>query len=164
MEKKVKTQAMRALDAHKIPYQVYIIPDTVHSADGVALHVGKPLDQIFKTLVVMHNDETNRHPMLVVTAGTHEINLRQLAHELGEKSVHMARQEQAEKLTGMKVGGISALGLLNRPFEVYLDAHATQFEELLVSAGQRGVQLQLKVSDFIHITKAKLTHATQTRE
>ncbi|GCE19084.1 YbaK/EbsC family protein [Dictyobacter kobayashii] len=87
-----------------------------------------------------------------------ELNLRHFAHEIGSKAVHMAGHDQAEKLTGLKVGGISALALLNRPFDVYIDGSASQFDEIAISAGQRGVNLQLKVDDII-----KLTSATSVR-
>lgn len=161
MARKVKTQAMRTLDAHKIPYTAYEFPDTIHSADGVAEYLGKPAQQVFKTLVVLRDGEVKTRPLLVVVPGNHEIDLRHLAHELRVKSVHMARQEQAESLTGLKVGGISSLALLNRPFDIYLDSSAQNFEEIFMSAGQRGINLQIKVSDFLALTHAQLISTAQ---
>jgi Cys-tRNA(Pro)/Cys-tRNA(Cys) deacylase len=76
----------------------------------------------------------------------------------------MAGHDQAEKLTGLKVGGISALALLNRPFDVYLDDAALQYEQILVSGGQRGVDLELRVSDLLAVTGAQTIVATRPKE
>ena len=162
MAKKGKTLAMRTLDAHKIEYSVYHFPDTIHNATEVAAQIGKPAEQVFKTLVVLRDGEERAHPLLVIVPGNQEINLRHLAHELGVKSVHMAGHDQAEKLTGLKVGGISSLALLNRPFDIYLDTSAQNFTEILMSAGERGTNLQLKVSDFLALTQAQFISTIPT--
>jgi Cys-tRNA(Pro)/Cys-tRNA(Cys) deacylase len=164
MAKTPRTQAMRALDARKIPYQIDIFPDTIHDAVQVAASIGKPADQVFKTLVLLREDVTNARPLLVMVPANREIDVRLLARELGVKSVRMAGHDQAEKLTGLKVGGISALALLNRPFDVYLDASALQYEQILVSGGQRGVDLELRVSDLLTVTGAQTIMATRPKE
>jgi Cys-tRNA(Pro)/Cys-tRNA(Cys) deacylase len=74
----------------------------------------------------------------------------------------MASYLQAEKLTGLKVGGISALALVNRPFDVYIDESALSFENILVSGGQRGVDVQLSVRDLLQVTQAHLVKATRS--
>ncbi|GER88079.1 Cys-tRNA(Pro)/Cys-tRNA(Cys) deacylase [Dictyobacter vulcani] len=160
MAKKVRTQAMRALDAHKIAYTVHLFPDTIHNAEEVAAQIGLPAAQVFKTLVVLRENELNAHALLVMVPAKHELDLRHFAQQIGVKAVKMAGHDQAEKLTGLKVGGISALALLNRPFDVYLDESATRFEEIAISAGQRGVNLQLKVSAIIELTGAQMVSVT----
>ena len=72
----------------------------------------------------------------------------------------MATQKEAESLTGLQVGGISALALLSRPFEVCLDRPALKFERIHISGGQRGLDVQLAVSDLITLTKAKVIDAS----
>jgi Cys-tRNA(Pro)/Cys-tRNA(Cys) deacylase len=59
------------------------------------------------------------------------------------------------------VGGISALALLNRPFDVFIDLEASQLTHILVSAGKRGVNLQLSVKDLIRITHARVIDASR---
>jgi Cys-tRNA(Pro)/Cys-tRNA(Cys) deacylase len=161
MAKVSRTQAMRALDARKIAYKVHVFPDTIHDAAEVAANVGVPPAQVFKTLVLVREDAPNAHPLLVMVPANREIDLRLLARSLVVKSVRMARHEQAEKLTGLKVGGISALALLNRPFDVYIDESALRYEEVFVSAGQRGINLQLRVNDLIAVTVAQPIIATE---
>ena len=152
-----KTNAMRALDAHKIPYSTFVYPETIHSADEVAVLLGVPASQVYKTLVVLA--EGGRR-LLVMAPGGREIDLRLLAREVGAKSAQMALQREAERLTGLKVGGISPLALLDKRFEVYLDATAAGLDEIYLNGGQRGINLKLRVDDLVTITGARLVAAT----
>jgi len=153
-----KTNAMRALDARKIPYQVFTFSPDIHSAIGVAEAVGVPSDQVYKTLVVLR---PQAKPMLIMIAGDRDLDLKQVSRAIGEKKVHMASHKEAEALTGLLVGGISALALLNRPFDVYIDRLATKLSHVLVSAGKRGVNLRVSVADLIRVTRAQVIDATR---
>jgi len=148
-----KTNAMRMLDARGVPYEVYTFPPEIHSAEGVAQVVGLPASQVYKTLVVVRKQGK---PLLVMIAGDRELDLKRLAKAVGEKKLRMATYREAESLTGLQVGGISALALLNRNFDVYIDQAATKLERVLVSAGCRGINLGIKVEDLIRVTKAKV--------
>jgi Cys-tRNA(Pro)/Cys-tRNA(Cys) deacylase len=164
MAKTLRTQAMRALDARKIPYQVHLFPDSIRDAVEVATQIGWPAAQVFKTLVVVREDTPNAHPLLVMMPADSALDLRRFAKEIGVKSARMASHDQAEHLTGLKVGGISALALLNRPFDVYIDASALTFDEICISGGQRGVDLQLRVADLVAITGAQPVAAAQPKD
>ena len=148
-----KTNAMRVLDARKIPYTAVTYDPAIHSGIGVSEALGVPVEQVFKTLVVMR--ERGR-PILVMVPSDHELDLKKMAAAAGEKRVRMASQREAESKTGLLVGGIGALALLDKNFDVYLDASAQQFEEILVNAGQRGINLKLRVSDLVDVTQAKI--------
>ena len=155
--KQVKTNAMRALDAHKIPYDSFTYPSAIHSAHEVAALLGVPASDVYKTLVMFAED--GRH-LLVMVPGDAEVDPRLLARSLGVKAVRMAPQREAERLTGLLVGGISALALLGRPFEVYLDARARVLERIYVNGGQRGVNVRLRVADLVAMTSARFVEAT----
>jgi Cys-tRNA(Pro)/Cys-tRNA(Cys) deacylase len=148
-----KTNAMRFLEAQGIRYIAHYYSPEIHSAEGVAKAVGLPASQVFKTLVVM--SEKGR-PLLAIVPGDRELDLKKLAQAAQEKKLRMATQREAESLTGLLVGGISALALLHKGFPVYLDAHATEYAQILVSAGQRGINLQLAVDDLRKITRARI--------
>lgn len=152
-----KTNSMRVLDAHKIPYQVFTFSPDIHSAAGVADAVGLLPHQVYKTLVALRSQGK---PMLILIAGDRELDLKRVARSVGEKKVRMASHNEAEALTGLQVGGISALALLNRPFDVFIDRPATELSHLLVSAGKRGINLRLAVPDLIRITRARVIEAT----
>jgi Cys-tRNA(Pro)/Cys-tRNA(Cys) deacylase len=153
--KKSKTLAMRVLEGQGIPYEAITFPDAIHDAVGVALHAGLPPENVYKTLVV-ESDDPGFKPMLVMVAADSHLNLKKVARAVGAKKVRMARHADAERLTGLKVGGISALALLNRGFAVYLDERAGSLDYVVVSAGQRGLNLRLSVEDLIRVTGAQL--------
>lgn len=155
-----KLNSMRILDQQKVSYTVREFPDRLHSADGVADYFGLPHDVVYKTLVVLPVDKTSGKPMLVIIAGSRELDLKKLAAAVGQKKVQMAPHKEAERLTGLQTGGISALALLHKNFAVYLDKPALALERILVSAGKRGVNLELPVQDFIRVTRAKVIEAT----
>ncbi len=152
-----KLNSMRLLDQRKIQYTVRQFPDTIHSADGVADYFGLPHHVVYKTLVVM---PSAGKPLLVMVAGSRELDLKKVAKAVGEKKVQMATKKEAEQLTGLQTGGISALALLQKNWRVFIDQPALQLERVLVSAGKRGVNLELPVPDLIKITNARAIDAT----
>jgi len=148
-----KNNAMRMLEASGVTYETYTFPPEIHSAEGVAQVVGVPVSQVYKTLVVMRK---RGKPLLVMIAGDRELNLKRLARAVGEKKLRMATYKEAESLTGLEVGGISALPLLKRGFEVYIDQAAAKLQRVLISAGCRGINLGIAVKDLLRVTKAKV--------
>ncbi len=149
--KNEKTNAMRVLDRKKVSYKpVYFSPE-IHSADGVAETIGVPASHVYKTLAVIR---PRGKPLLVMVAGDRRLNLKKVAKAAGSKSVRMATYQEAERLTGLKVGGISALALLDKGFDVFIDRRALEMEKVFVSAGKRGINLQLSVADLVRVTKA----------
>ena len=79
------------------------------------------------------------------------LDLKRLAKAMGRKKVALASHADAEKLTGLQVGGISALALMGKNWEVYLDRRAEAFEQIVISAGQRGLQLRVATADLIRL-------------
>jgi len=164
-----KTNAMRLLDARKIAHHVreYDASGVFHSAEEAAVLIGAPVESVYKTLVVLRDASTSlgastrgkSKPLLVMIPANREIDLKLLATEIGEKRLRMGTQREAEQLTGLQVGGISALTLLNRGFEVYLDASAQSLETIHISAGVRGVDIEIGVNDLITVTRAKIVRA-----
>ena len=135
-----KTNAMRALDARGIAYEVFTFDPAIHSAADVAAVVGMPSAQVYKTLVAVR---PQGKPLLVMLGGDQELDLKRLARAVGERTLRMASHREAEALTGLQVGGISALALLERSFGVFIDLPAAGLSHILVSAGKRGVNLRL---------------------
>ncbi len=156
-QNKVKTNAMRLLDKHHVAYTMFTYPDTLHSAQEVAPVLGVPADHVFKTLVVLADE--GRH-LLIMVPGDRELDMRLVAQAVGAKHARMAPQHEAERLTGLKVGGISPLALLDRHFEIYLDASGEGLDELYINGGQRGINLRLRVADLLAVTGARVIQAT----
>ena len=152
-----KLNAMRLLEQKNVDYVVREFPDTIHSAAGVADYFKLPHDMVYKTLVVL---PPSGKPLLVMVAGSRELNLKKVAKATGVKKVQMAAKKEAERLTGLQTGGISALALLHKNFAVYLDMPALALDRILVSAGKRGLNLELSTEDVVMITGAKVIEAT----
>src|SRR5438045_3113769 len=137
-----KLNSMRVLEANHIPYDVMEYDPAVHDATEVAVKIGVPVETVYKTLVVERT--AGGKPMLVMIAANRQLDLRKFAAAIGEKKVTMAAHADAERLTGLKVGGIGALALLQKNWDVYLDQPALALDYICVSAGQRGINLRVK--------------------
>ncbi|MCI0712129.1 MAG: aminoacyl-tRNA deacylase [Chloroflexi bacterium] len=147
-----KLNSMRLLERSNIDYVVHEFDDSIHSADRVAAVLGIDLHRVYKTLVVMPDDKNARgRPMLVLLSAGRELDLKAMAQAADMKKVRMAGHDEAEKLTGLKVGGISPLMLTNKNWPVFIDARAVDLDWILLSAGQRGMNLQVNVVDLIRV-------------
>jgi Cys-tRNA(Pro)/Cys-tRNA(Cys) deacylase len=152
-----KSNVIRMLEARHIPYQAYTYATDIRSAEDVAQVLGISAHEVYKTLVVL---PPRGKPLLVVIPGSCALDLKRLAQALGEKKLRMATHREAEELTGLQVGGISALSLLDRGFQVYVDQAAQTITMFIVSAGQRGMNLRLHVDDFMRVTQARFVAAS----
>ncbi|MEM7031708.1 MAG: YbaK/EbsC family protein [Chloroflexota bacterium] len=151
--------SIRLLQQKKIAHTVHEFPDTLHNAEDVADFIGVPSNQVYKTLVVQRTKPKTK-PLLIMIAADRQLNLKKVAKAVNEKKVQMATQDIAEKLTDLQVGGISALMLLNKGFDIYIDETAKSHQQIVISAGQRGINLEIAVDDIIKITSARLIEAT----
>ena len=146
-----KVNSMRLLDRRKIPYEVYTFSPDIHSAAGVAEATGLPLDEVYKTVVLTRH---SGQAILVVVPGGARVDVKKVGAALGEKKVAVASQRDAETITGLQVGGISALALLHKRMDVFVDESALRHERILVSAGKRGINLRLSPRDLISVVDA----------
>lgn len=150
----IRNNVTRLLDQRKIPYTAYELPAEKLGAVEVAEHLGVEPELVYKTIVVTR--EGKGKPILALVPGPNEADLKQLAKLLGEKKVSLPTQREAERLTGLQAGGISALALLNRGFQVVMDASAEALEEIYISGGQRGLDIRLPVAALISLTNAMI--------
>lgn len=146
-----KTLAMRLLEGKNIRYQAFAYPEEERDATVVAEHIGIPAGQVFKTLVVQR---ARGKPVLVMVPSDRQLDLKKMAKAVGEKKVTMASHAEAEELTGLEVGGISALALINRGFDIVLDASAREHEMICISAGEKGINIGVPVEGLVQVTGA----------
>jgi Cys-tRNA(Pro)/Cys-tRNA(Cys) deacylase len=148
----VKTNAVRLLDAAKIPYELreYEVDPEDLSAETVAAKVNLPLEQVFKTLV-MRGDRNG--VCLAVVPGNTNVDEKAMARLTGDRRVEMVPLKEVQALTGYVRGGVTALAG-KRDYPVYVDETAELFDVISISAGMRGLQILLAPSDYLRITKA----------
>ncbi len=151
-----KTLAMRVLEGHSIPYTpvYYEVVDYLSAAE-VAAALGWPVEQTFKTLVVLSDRPGNR-PLLALVPGDSHLNLKNLAHASGEKKVQMAPHKEAERLTGLEKGGISPLALIDKSWPVFIDETAILFDRIEISAGKVGFGVLVPVEPLVALLGATL--------
>lgn len=162
----VKLNSMRFLEQFKIPYEVLEYDDSIKDAEEVAEALGVPYFMVYKTLVIQPDVTTSPppKPMLAILACDRRLDLKKMAQASGIKKVRMAAHKDAEALTGLKVGGISALMLRDKNWQIYLDQPATELEHLLMSAGQRGMQLRVPVTPLVNLLRVRIAEISRDPE
>ena len=153
-----KTNTMRLLDAAGIYYSVREFP--VDEADLSAIHaaeaLGIPVEQVFKTLVLQG---VSGLYFVCCIPGASELDLKKTARAVKEKSVNLIPMKDIQPLTGYIRGGCSPIGM-KKHFPTFIDETAQLFDEISVSAGERGLQLIIAPQDlagFIHAQFADIS-------
>lgn len=142
----------RFLDSQKVRYTAHDLPPEKLGAVEAAQFMNAPEEQVFKTIVIKR--EKGKH-VLAVVPGPRVVDLKLLAAFLGEKKMHLPTEREAEQMTGLQAGGISPLALINKGFQVVIDSSAQRFEEIFISGGQRGLNIQLGVQDLARLVNAR---------
>lgn len=108
-------------------------------------------EQVFKTLVA----ELDTGALVVaVVPVTHQLNLKQLAKAAGAKKAQMGNPQKVERTTGYVLGGVSPLGQ-KKALPTFIDASAEPFDTIYVSAGKRGLEIELSPQDLAGLTRGK---------
>ncbi|MFW5709063.1 MAG: aminoacyl-tRNA deacylase [Chloroflexota bacterium] len=160
-----KLNSMRILEQHDIPYEVLEYPSDIHDAEEVAEILGVPYFVVYKTLVVQPVDRPDiKKPYLVMIPSEAHLDLKRFAVATGVKKVKMASQRDAEQLTGLKVGGISALALTQKQWPVFMDRSATELQHVVISAGQRGLQLRVPMVPLVNLLRVRVADVAVEKE
>lgn len=155
MAKKLeKTNAARLLDKAGINYRLipYEFDENDLAAQHVAESLGQPIEQVFKTLV-LHGDKTGH--IICVVPGNAEVDLKALAKASSNKKVEMIAMKDLLAVTGYIRGGCSPIGMKKR-FPTWFHSSALDFDTIYVSAGVRGLQLEISPSDLISFVGASV--------
>jgi Cys-tRNA(Pro)/Cys-tRNA(Cys) deacylase len=154
-----KTNAARLLDTLNIAYELrtYEVDPEDLTALSVARKIGLPPEQVFKTLLAQTN--TGNHVFAVIP-GNAELDLKKLAQAASAKKAELASLKEVEPLTGYIRGGVTIMGA-KKPFPAYADETIELFDQISISAGQRGLQLLLTPTDYLRAANATLADLTK---
>ncbi|WP_297322745.1 Cys-tRNA(Pro) deacylase [uncultured Bartonella sp.] len=148
------TPATAFLDHNHIEYEFITYQYDSH-ADRVGLQaaeaVGADPDTVFKTLMV----KVDGKPHVAVLPADQEANMKKLAAAFGGKHAEMLTVEEAEKLTGYKVGGISPFGQ-RRHLPTVFEKTAELYDKIYINGGGRGFQVKMSPQDAIRVISAKV--------
>lgn len=145
------TPAINLLKKNKVKYQVHSYEHDPRAASyGLEAAEKLALDpaRVFKTLLV----QTEAKELLVaILPVKHSLNLKQLANAAKVKKLEMADPQLAQRITGYLLGGISPLGQ-KKALRTFVDKSAADFATIFVSAGRRGLEIELQVGDLLQLT------------
>ena len=147
------TPATSTLARLGIPYALHTYehdPRVEQYGEEAAQELGVDPHRVFKTLVA----DVDGDPIVAVVPVSTKLDLKALAAAVGGKRAVMADPEQAERITGYPVGGISPLGQRTE-LPTVLDTSAMDHESILVSAGRRGMDLEIMGTHLIAALNAR---------
>jgi len=146
------TPAIAALTRAKVPHTLHPYhhdPGTTAFGDEVVQALGWPPERVFKTLVAAVDGKLT----VGIVPVSRQLDLKALAAAAGGKKAAMAKVADAERSSGYVAGGISPLGQ-RRLLPTVLDRTAAEFATIMVSAGKRGLQVELDPNDLVTLTRA----------
>ncbi|HTP00131.1 MAG TPA: YbaK/EbsC family protein [Anaerolineales bacterium] len=152
----------RLLDQRHVQYEVFEVPAEKLGARETAVLLGIDPAVVYKTIVVTRDKP--KKPLLVVVPGDSVVDLKLVAAAVGEKKVYLPTEREAEAITGLQAGGISPLALINKGFQVIIDASAEEHGDVHVSGGQRGLNIRLHVEDLKKLTNGRMAKVSRAEE
>ena len=148
------TPAINATKKSKLVHKIHqYVHDPKHLAYGLEAveKLNLPQEQVFKTLVV----ESEKGLAVAVIPVASQLNMKLMAKALNAKKVAMADPSVVERSSGYILGGVSPIAQ-KKPLLTMLHLTADNFPTIFVSAGRRGLEIELAAQDLMRLTKAKL--------
>jgi Cys-tRNA(Pro)/Cys-tRNA(Cys) deacylase len=159
MASEVKTNVMRVLEQHKIPYTPHFYPHGKEAVDGVTVAkcLGQEPESVFKTLVT--RGASGGYFVFAIPVAE-ELDLKKAAKAVGEKSVAMIHVAELLPLTGYVRGGCSPVGM-KKPFPTAFDETAILFDTICVSAGKIGAQVEVAPTALAELVGGQFADLTK---
>ncbi|NQY94683.1 MAG: Cys-tRNA(Pro) deacylase [Campylobacteraceae bacterium] len=148
------TPAINIANKAKINYTIHEYQhdtDTSSYGEEAALKLNINQDQVFKTLLV---ELSSKELAVAVLPVSHKLSIKSIASSMGQKKALMANKDDAQRSTGYLLGGISALGQKKR-LKTIIDNSALNFDTIYISAGKRGLEIELNPNDLAKLLNAK---------
>ncbi|WP_323750049.1 Cys-tRNA(Pro) deacylase [Marinobacter sp.] len=154
------TPGILAAKKAKISYTVHEYehdPSAESYGNEAADKIGVDPNRVFKTLVVAVDGKELAVGLVPVTS---MLSLKLIAKAAGAKKAGMADKQDVQRSTGYVLGGVSPLGQKKR-LKTFIDATAGQYDTIFVSAGKRGLEIELAPADLAQLTCAGFTPLQQ---
>lgn len=148
------TPAIHLLKKKKIPYTIHQYShDTRVTAYGLEAveKLGISSERIFKTLVVSLDANSLATAVIPVPE---KLSMKLMAHATSAKKAARAEPIDVERVTGYVLGGVSPVGQ-KKQLPTFLDYSARNFDTIIISAGRRGIDIEIAPTDLLNLTKAR---------
>lgn len=147
------TMAVRVLRQHKVEFTPHLYTwEPRGGTRASAAHLGVDEHVVIKTLIF--EDETKK-PLCILMHGDREVSAKNLARQIGHKSVAPCAPEVADRHSGYQVGGTSPFGL-RRAMPIYLERTIASLPELYINGGARGFLVKINAADLQRVLKPTL--------
>ena len=146
------TPAVRILRKAKIDFAIHEYlhdPKSRSYGEEASEKLGVGKDRVFKTLMV--SDDNGKLCVGIIPVSS-QLNLKLFARAIGAKKAAMADRQIVEKTTGYVLGGISPIGQKKKLLTIIHET-AKEFPTIFVSAGKRGLEIELAPDDLIRLTE-----------
>ena len=144
-----KTNALRQLDKQKIPYIIHTYEWSEDKSGGLGVAEKFPelAERVFKTIVLKGK---SKNLYVCVIHGAAHLDLKKVAKACGEKNIDLLPLSELEKETGYIRGGCSPVGM-KKLYRTFFDKEVEKFEKIMVSAGRRGLQMEVETEKLVGI-------------
>lgn len=148
-DKIAKTNALRQLDKQKIPYIIHTYEWSEDKSGGLGVAEKFPelAERVFKTIVLKGK---SKNLYVCVIHGAAHLDLKKVAKACGEKNIDLLPLSELEKETGYIRGGCSPVGI-KKLYRTFFDKEVEKFEKIMVSAGRRGLQMEVETEKLVGI-------------
>jgi Cys-tRNA(Pro) deacylase len=154
-ERVSQTPATAFLEAHGVAFNEHPYEYLEH---GGAQHSARVLGldpfTVVKTLVM---EDENRRPLIVLMHGNRKVSTRNLARQIGAKSVTPCQPEVAQRHSGYQVGGTSPFGT-RKPMPVYIEETILALPRIAINGGRRGYLVSLAPEVCVRLLQAVPVH------
>jgi Cys-tRNA(Pro) deacylase len=151
------TQAIHFLRQHKVPFTEHEYRYEERGGTAVSSReLGVDEHAVIKTLVM---EDDGKQPLLVLMHGDREVSTKNLARQIGARTVTPCAPDVAQRHTGYMVGGTSPFGT-RKPLPVYLEKTIADLDRIYINGGRRGYLVSLSSADLIRVLGPTLVDAT----
>ena len=153
------TPAIDLLKKNKCDFKIHKYdhdPACINFGDEAVEKLGLDANQVYKTLLV---ELTPKELAVCVIPVANQLSLKDVANSFGVKKAVMAAKDEAQKVTGYLLGGISPLGQKKR-LKTTLDKSVEKFETIFISGGKRGLDIEVKPQDLKKLLNANICEIT----
>jgi Cys-tRNA(Pro) deacylase len=145
------TNAIKWLRARGVDCVVHTYEFTEIGAEKAAAAVGRPLEEVCKTLIVR---ATGKQYYVAIVPGDQRFDPKRMAAALGVSAIDLATTQEAEKISGYQVGGISPLAM-RRSLPTLIEESLLALDRIIVNGGRRGVLVEAATEDFVRVLDAQ---------
>jgi Cys-tRNA(Pro) deacylase len=147
------TMAVRVLREHQVPFVSHLYRYEPHGGTRASSEaLGADEHSVIKTLIF---EDEQRAPLCILMHGDYEVSAKNLARQIGKKSVAPCAPKVADKHSGYQVGGTSPFGL-RHAMHVFAERTIAELPKLYINGGARGFLVEITAADLVRVLKPVL--------